>query len=294
MDSILDKTVSLTLYPDSQNFDMSNAYIYISKILGTYGVPNPSLVSGVVMQFEPIEKNVIQSEKNLIENLARVAEEINNNNALNFLVSLGVSISQDSINALSNSISDSVTQFDSIKTAFERPYVLPGEPQPQPQPQPQPPRICTKDMFRCPDGSLVSRDEFCNFRPCPEPQPILGYGGGEVVVETQPQYEPKVAKLQFITFPTSDPVGDEYRAKLKFVNMYMSTLYEIAGGLEGLGKGFSLGGRGGFQWRSIIALQTPEQEKRLFDLVQQASTDPDFGLKVVVSFLPLSSEPSLM
>lgn len=294
MDSILDKTVSLTLYPDSQNFDMSNAYIYISKILGTYGVPNPSLVSGVVMQFEPIEKNVIQSEKNLITNLARVVEEINNN-ALNFSVGLGVSISQDSINALSNSISDSVTQFDSIKTAFERPYVLPGEPQPQPQPQPQPPRICTKDMFRCPDGSLVSRDEFCNFRPCPEPQPILGYGGGEVVVETQPQYEPKVAKLQFITFPTSDPVGDEYRAKLKFVNMYMSLLWEIAGsGLEGLGKGFSLGGRGGFQWRSIIALRTPEQEKRLFDLVQQASTDPDFGLKVVVSFLPLSSEPSLM
>ena len=54
---ILSKTVSLIVNPDSQNFDMSNAYIYISKILGTYGVPNPSLVSGVVMQFEPIEKN---------------------------------------------------------------------------------------------------------------------------------------------------------------------------------------------------------------------------------------------
>lgn len=70
---------------------------------------------------------------------------------------------------------------------------LEPEPQPQPQPQPEPmpgygygydygyygggevvvetkPRICTKDMFRCPDGSLVSRDENCNFRPCPEPQ----------------------------------------------------------------------------------------------------------------------------
>ena len=82
---------------------------------------------------------------------------------------------------------------------------LQPEPQPQPQPQPQPepmpgygygydygyygggevvvetkPRICTKDMFRCPDGSLVSRDENCNFRPCPEaqPQPMLGYGYG--------------------------------------------------------------------------------------------------------------------
>jgi hypothetical protein len=72
---------------------------------------------------------------------------------------------------------------------------LEPEPQPQPQPEPMPgygygydygydygyygggevvvetkPRICTKDMFRCPDGSLVSRDENCNFRPCPEPQ----------------------------------------------------------------------------------------------------------------------------
>ena len=75
------------------------------------------------------------------------------------------------------------------------------QPQPQPQPEPMPgydygydygyygggevvvetkPRICTKDMFRCPDGSLVGRDEFCNFRPCPEaqPQPMLGYGYG--------------------------------------------------------------------------------------------------------------------
>jgi hypothetical protein len=155
------------------------------------------------MQFQPIQKNSIQSEKNLVENLARVAEEINNNNALNFSIGLGVSISQDSINALSASIRDSVTQFESIEKPDAQPQPEP-EPQPQPQPQPEPmpgygygydygyygggevvvetkPRICTKDMFRCPDGSLVSRDEFCNFRPCPEPQQSYGYGGEEVI-----------------------------------------------------------------------------------------------------------------
>ena len=85
------------------------------------------------------------------------------------------------------------------------------QPEPQPQPEPMPgygygydygydygyygggevvvetkPRICTKDMFRCSDGSLVSRDEFCNFRPCPQPQPqpqeSYVYGGEEVVI----------------------------------------------------------------------------------------------------------------
>ena len=98
--------------------------------------------------------------------------------------------------------------FPSEVTDFFESLTLPGlEPQPQPQPQPMPgygygydygyygggevivetkPRICTKDMFQCPDGSLVSRDEFCNFRPCPQPklqpQESYGYGGEEVIV----------------------------------------------------------------------------------------------------------------
>jgi hypothetical protein len=106
-------------------------------------------------------------------------------------------------------------------------------------------------------------------------------------VPTVPAYAGKVAKLQFISETTSDPIGDEYRAKIKFVNMYMNTLKEIAGSdLEGLGRGFVLGGRGGFQWDSTITLKSPTQEKRLFDLVQQASTDSGFGAEVVVSFSP--------
>jgi hypothetical protein len=114
--------------------------------------------------------------------------------------------------------------------------------------------------------------------------------------DPEDKYVPKVAKLEFINpVPTSDPVGDEYRAKQKFIYMYMNPLTEIAGDfLEGLGFGFSLGGRGGFQWTSTVILETPEQENRLFDLVRQASTDPEFGLKVVVSFLPASNEPHPM
>jgi hypothetical protein len=371
---ILSKTVSLMIYPDSQNFDISAVYAYISQILMRYGVPSPTVVSGGVMQFQPTEKNVIQNEKNLVENLSRVAEEINNNNALNFSVGLGFSISQDSINALNKSISDAVTQFESIKKPESRP-----EPEPiLPEPEPERP-ICPQDMFECPDGSFVGRDEFCNFRPCPqfeEPEPTTDDGAGVFmttmygpgptflartgIVNGKPSYEgpgglmvqymdisnggawyyfggppegaehansepgnepypwlaswrggtatrqefppvdpyagvpplpipiipsyaPKFAKLQFITAPTSDPIRDEYRAKQKFVNMYMDSLRLIAGNnLEGLGRGFSLGGRGGFQWDSTIALQTLEQENRLFDLVRQASTDPDFGAKVVV------------
>jgi len=106
-------------------------------------------------------------------------------------------------------------------------------------------------------------------------------------VPTVPAYAQKVVKLQFISETTSDPIGDEYRAKQKFVNMYITPLRLIAGsGLEGLGSGFTLGGRGGFQWDSTITLKSSAQEKRLFDLVQQASTDSSFGAEVVVSFSP--------
>jgi len=174
------------IYPDSQNFDISAVYAYISQILMKYGVPSPTLVSGVIMQFQPTEKNVIQNEKNLVENLSRVAEEINNNNALNFFVGLGVSISQDSVNALSKSISDSVTQFDSIKTTFEKPELQPEpilpepepilpepepilpEPEPilpQPQPQPQP---------ECLIPIIPSLPEPGSILPIlPEPEPII-------------------------------------------------------------------------------------------------------------------------
>jgi hypothetical protein len=107
-----------------------------------------------------------------------------------------------------------------------------------------------------------------------------------------PTYLPKIAKLSFLSDTTSDPIGDEYRAKQKFVNMYITPLRLIAGNnLEGLGSGFTLGGRGGFQWDSTITLKSSEQEERLFDLVRQASTDSSFGAEVVVSYPPANQNP---
>lgn len=131
--------------------------------------------------------------------------------------------------------------FPSEVTDFFESLTLPGlEPQPQPQPEPMPgygygydygygygyygggevvvetkPRICTKDMFRCPDGSLVSRDENCNFRPCPQPQPqpqeSYGYGGEEVVVSTPVVSEPRPTSIVLEINPKDASVSSSPR-----------------------------------------------------------------------------------
>jgi hypothetical protein len=135
--SVLDKSVSLFVYPDSQNFDISNALGYISKILIKYGIPSPYLVTDSILKFDP-------NEKNLVENLGKASDEINDNTTSGFSVGLGVSVSQQSIYSLSKSIGDAITQFTSIKTAFQKPEIdplVPPEPEPEPiypEPEPEP------------------------------------------------------------------------------------------------------------------------------------------------------------
>ena len=130
--SILGETVSLTIYPDSEEFNrpkafsLSQALRYISEVFMIDAVPNPSLVNGNVMQFDA-------TQTDLIKNLAKASIDINNNTGLNFCVVMDASVSQESLASLTNSIADATDKFLAIK-----PIEPPPPPQPQPQPQPQP------------------------------------------------------------------------------------------------------------------------------------------------------------
>ena len=112
MSVYLDETFNRGTYSSG----LSEAFQYIAKIFQKYGLPNPAVVNGSIMQFDA-------TEKNLVSNLGKASIEINNDSSLKFYVVMYFSISPDSLNTLTDSISGAIEQLLDIKTNLPLPMV---------------------------------------------------------------------------------------------------------------------------------------------------------------------------